>query len=143
MGFQAQLLALATSRLGEAMSLKTLLKLARANHLVKFFQWRVWRNGLPIAHDALGVNDLACQHGRCVHRERQNVHSFLAAINFHVCACGLVVHASGGFLGQPVIQNTPKTSDVARFFNPVQIQVVSAGVNGVNLGPIGLGRTAC
>ena len=143
MGFQAQLLALAASRLGETMSLKTLLKLARANHLVKFFQWRVWRNGLPISHDALRVNDLAFQHGRCVHRERQNVHSFLAAINFHVRACGLVVHTSGSFLRHPVIQKTPKTSDVARFFNPIHIQVVSAGVNGVNLGPIGLGRTAC
>jgi hypothetical protein len=60
-----------------------------------------------------------------VHGERQNVHRFLAAINFHVRACGLVVHTSGGFLRHPVIQNTPKTSDVARFFNPVQIQVVS------------------
>ena len=118
-------------------------KLACTNRFVQFFQRRVWRNGLPIAHDALRVNDFTFQHGRCVHRERQNVHSFLAAINFHVRACGLVVHASGGFLGQPVIQNTPKTSDVARFFNPVQIEVVSTGVEGVNLGPIGLGRTAC
>ena len=123
------------------MSLKTQLKLARTNRFVKFFQRRIWRNGLPIAHDALRVNDFTCKHGRCVHRERQNMHGFLPAINFHVRACGLVVHTSGGFLRQPVIQNAPKTSDVARFFNPVQIQVVSAGVNGVNLGPIGLGRT--
>ena len=125
------------------MSLKTKFKLSGANHFVKFFQWCVWRNGLPIAHDALCVNDFPFEHGRCVHRERQNVHRFLTAINFHVRACGLVVHTSGGFLRHPVIQNTPKTSDVARFFNPVQIQVVSTGVNGINLGPIGLGRTTC
>ena len=119
------------------MSLKTQLKLARTNRFVKFFQRRIWRNGLPIAHDALRVNDFTCQHGSCVHRKRQNVHGFLAAINFHVRACRLVVHASGGFLGQPVIQNTPKTTDVARFFNGTHIQVVSAGIDGVKFGPIG------
>ena len=114
-----------------------LFKLARANHSVKFFQGCIWRNGLPIAHDALRVNDFTSQHGPSVHGERQNVHRFLAAINFHVRACRLIVHASGCFLRQPVIQNTPKTSDVARFFNRIQIQVVSAGFNGVKLGPIG------
>ena len=114
-----------------------LFKLARTNHSVKFFQRGVWRNGLPIAHDALRVNDFTSQHGPSVHGERQNVHRFLAAINFHVRACGLVVHTSGGFLRQPVIQNTPKTSDVARFFNRIQIQVVRAGFNGVKLRPIG------
>jgi len=119
-----------------------LFKLARANHSVKFFQGCIWRNGLPIAHDALRVNDFTSQHGPSVHGEGQNVHRFLAAINFHVRASRLVVHASGGFLRQPVIQNTPKTSDVARFFNRIQIQVVSAGFNGVKLGPIGFDRAA-
>ena len=119
-----------------------LFKLARANHSVKFFQGCIWRNGLPIAHDALSVNDFTSQHGPRVHGERQNVYRFLAAINFHVRASRLVVHASGGFLRQPVIQNTPKTSDVARFFNRIQIQVVSAGFNGVKLGPIGFDRAA-
>ena len=114
-----------------------LFKLARTNHSVKFFQRGVWRNGLPIAHDALRVNDFTPQHGPSVHGERQNVHRFLAAINFHVRACGLVVHTSGGFLRQPVIQNTPKASDVARFLNCTQIQVVRACVDGVKLGPIG------
>ena len=114
-----------------------LFKLARTNHLVKFFQRSVWRNRLPIAHDALRVNDFTCQHGPSVHGERQNVHRFLAAINFHVRACRLVVHTSGGFLRQPVIQNTPKTSDVSRFFNCIQIQVVRACLDGVKLGPIG------
>ena len=120
-----------------------LFKSARANHPVKFFQRCVWRNRLPIAHDALRVNDFTCQHGPCVHREGQNVHRFLPAINFHVRASRLVVHTSGGFLRQPVIQNTPKTPDVARFFYRIQIQVVSAGFNGVKLGPISLGATTC
>ena len=124
------------------MSLMPKRTLARANHSVKFFQGCIWRNGLPIAHDALRVNDFTSQHGPSVHGEGQNVHRFLAAINFHVRACRLVVHASGGFLRQPVIQNTPKTSDVARFFNRIQIQVVSAGFNGVKLGPIGFDRAA-
>ena len=112
-------------------------QLARAHHSVKFFQRGVWRNRLPIAHDALRVNDFSCQHGPCVHRKRQDVHGFLTAINFHVRACRLVVHASRGFLRQPVIQNTPKTSDVARFFNRVHVQVVRACFDRVKLGPIG------
>ena len=102
--------------------------LARTNYFVQFFQRCVWRDGLPIAHHALRVNHFACQHRRAVHRERQNVHRFLTAINFHVGARGLVGHASGGLLGQLVVQNAPKASDVARFFNRVDVQVVCTGV---------------
>jgi len=102
--------------------------LARTDYFVQFFQRCVWGDGLPIAHHALRVNHLTCQHRRAMHRERQNVHRFLTAINFHVGARGLVGHASGGFLGQPVVQNAPKASDVARFFDCVDIQVVSTGV---------------
>ena len=117
---------------------KRFFELTGTDQFVKFFQGCVGRNRLPIAHDALRVNDFAGQHGGTVHRERQDVHRFLAAINFHVRAGGLVGHTSGSFLGQFVIQNAPKASDVARFFNRIHIQVVSAGVVRVHLGPVGV-----
>ena len=112
-------------------------KLTRTNYFVKFFKWRVWWNRLPITHDALCVNNVTRQHGASVHGKGQNMYGFLAAINFHVRAGGLIRQASRSFLRPLVIQNTPKAANVSRFFYRIGVDVISARVVRANLGPIG------
>jgi hypothetical protein len=114
---------------------------ARANQLVEFFQGRIWRNRLPIAHHALRVDYLSRQHGARVHRERQDEHGFLTAINVHVRACRLVCQTTCGFLWRFVIQHTPENTRIPRSLNLVGLDVVSAGIIGVNLCPVGVGST--
>ena len=114
---------------------------ACANQLVKFFQGRIGRNRLPIAHDPLRINDLARQHGAGVHGERKNVYRFLTAFNFHVRACRLVRQTARGFLWRFVIEHAPKTAHVARALHLVGFNVVSTGIVGVNLCPVGVGST--
>jgi len=116
--------------------------LASANQLVKFFQGCVWRNRLPIAHHALRVHHLACQHWARVHGKRQNVHGFLATFNFHVGARRLIRQTASGFLRRFVIQHAPKTAHVARAFYLVGFDVVGTCIVRVNLGPIGMGTAS-
>ena len=98
----------------------------------------VGRYGLPLAHDALRVNDFAGQHGATVHRELQNMHHLFAAIHFHVRACGHKISAALCFLGRFVIEQTPERPDVARFFNGACIDVNRARIVGDYFLPFGM-----
>ena len=103
----------------------------------------VGRDGLPLAHDALRVNDFAGQHGATVHRELQNMHHLFAAIHFHVRACGHKISAALCFLGRFVIEQTPERPDVARFFNGARVDVNRARIVGDYFLPFGMCGIGC
>ena len=61
-------------------------------------QGRVGWNGLPLAHDALRVNNFTGQHGATVHGKLQNMHQLFAAVHFHVRTCRNKISTALGFL---------------------------------------------
>ncbi len=104
------------------------------------YQRCVGRDGLPLAHHALRVNDFAGQHGATVHRELQNVNHLLATIHFHVRACGHKISATLCFLGRFVIEQAPERPHIARFFDGARVDVNRARIVGDHFLPF---RMSC
>lgn len=103
-------------------------------------QGRVGWNCLPFAHDPLGVNDFARQHGPAVHRKLQNVNHLLATIHLHVRACGYKVSTALRFLGRFVIQQTPERADIARLLDVGVINVDRARIVVEHFLPLRMGK---
>ena len=97
----------------------------------------VGRDGLPLAHHALRIDNFAGQHGATVHRELQNMHHLLAAIHFHVRACRHKIGAALCFLGRFVIEQAPERPDVACFFNGARVDIDRARIVGDYFLPFG------
>ena len=116
------------------------LSLTLADELENIYQWRIWRNGLPFAHHALRVDNLASQHGATVHRKLQNVNNLFSAIHFHVRACRHIKSATLGFLWRFVIKHTPKRPHTALLFHGGIVNVNDARIGACYLLPFGLGR---
>ncbi|MEY3062980.1 MAG: hypothetical protein RI994_2232 [Pseudomonadota bacterium] len=57
-----------------------------ADKFKKRNQGGVGRNSLPLAHDALRVNNFTSEHGATVHGKLQNMYQLFAAVHFHVSA---------------------------------------------------------
>ncbi len=114
-------------------------RLFAANKFVQSHQGRVGRNGLPLAHDTLRVDNFTGEHGAAVHGKLQNVNHFFAAIHLHVRARRHKEGTSLCLLGCSVIEQTPERSDGAIAFNGAIIDINNAGIGGGYFLPFGLG----
>jgi len=101
-----------------------------ANKFVQCDQGRVGWNGLPLAHDALRVNNFTGQHGATVHGKLQNMHKLFAAVHFHVSARRHKVGAALSFLGGSVIEQAPERTNGAVSFDGTVVDVNNTGIGG-------------
>jgi len=108
-----------------------------ANKFVKCDQGRVGWNGLPLAHDALRVNNFTGQHGATVHGKLQNMHKLFAAVHFHVSARRHKVGAALSFLGGSVIEQAPERTNGAVSFDGTVVDINNAGIGGGHPLPFG------
>ena len=122
--------------MGAAMNL--LACLFAANKFVQCDQGRVGWNGLPLAHDALRVNNFTGQHGATVHGKLQNVNQLFAAVHFHVSARRHKVGAALGFLGRSVIEQAPERTNGAISFDGAVVDINNAGIGGGHPLPFGM-----
>jgi hypothetical protein len=111
-----------------------------ANKFVQCDQGRVGWNGLPLAHDALRVNNFTGQHGATVHGKLQNMHQLFAAIHFHVGACRHKVGAALSFLGRSVIEQAPERANGAISFDGAIVDINNAGIGGSHPLPFSVSR---
>ena len=111
-----------------------------ANKFVQCDQGRVGWNGLPLAHDALRVNNFTGQHGATVHGKLQNVHHFFAAIHFHVCSSRYKISTTLRLLWCSVIEQTPKRSNGAVSFDGAVVDINNAGIGASHPLPFSTGR---
>ena len=113
------------------------------NVLEQRHQRGVGRDGLPLAHHTLRVDDFAGQHGATVHRELQDVNHLLAAIHFHVRACGYKISAALRFLGRFVIEQTPERADIARLLDVGIVNVNRTRIVGQYFLPLSMRSMRC
>jgi hypothetical protein len=118
--------------------MKSAQTLFSANKAIDIDQWRIGRNTLPFAHDALRVNDFASQHGAGVHGKLQHVNHFFAAIHFHVGASRHIKSTALRFLRCFVIKQTPKRANGASSFDAGVFYVDGARIGGDDLLPFSL-----
>jgi hypothetical protein len=111
-----------------------------ANKFVKCDQGRVGWNGLPLAHDALRVNNFTGQHGATVHGKLQNMHQLFAAVHFHVGARRHKVGAALSLLGRSVIEQAPERTNGAISFDGAIVDINNAGIGGSHPLPFGVSR---
>ena len=123
--------------MGTAMNLRACLFIA--NKFVQCDQGRVGWNGLPLAHDALRVNNFTGQHGATVHGKLQNMHQLFAAVHFHVSARRHKVGAALGFLRRSVIEQAPERTNGAISFDGAVVDINNAGIGGGHPLPFGTG----
>ena len=125
--------------MGEAVSCLKLF----TNKIEQGHQGRVGRNGLPLAHDTLRVNDFARQHRAAVHGELQDVNGRFAAVHFHVRACRNKISTALRFLGRFVIEQTPERPNIAGSFDVGRVDVNRARVVGEHFLPLSMCRLRC
>jgi len=133
--FFQQIQALASSRMGATMNL--LARLSAANKFVQCDQRRVGWNGLPLAHDALRVNNFTSEHGATVHGKLQNMHQLFAAVHFHVSARRHKESAALSLLRRSVIEQAPERTNRAVSLNGAVVDINNAGIGGGHLLPFG------
>ncbi len=126
--FFKPLQALVAGRMGAAMNL--LACLFTANKFVQCDQGRVGWNGLPLAHDALRVNNFTGQHGATVHGKLQNMHQLFAAVHFHVGARRHKEGAALSLLRRSVIEQAPERTNGAISFDGAVVDINNAGIGG-------------
>jgi len=100
-----------------------------ANKFVQCDQGRVGWNGLPLAHDALRVNNFTGQHGATVHGKLQYMHQLFAAVHFHVGARRHKVGAALSFLGRSVIEQAPERTNGTISFDGAVVDINNAGIS--------------
>jgi len=110
-----------------------------ANKFVQCDQGRVGWNGLPLAHDALRVNNFTGQHGATVHGKLQNMHQLFAAVHFHVSARRHKEGAALSLLRRSVVEQTPERTNGAISFDGAVVDINSAGIGGGHPLPFGTG----
>ena len=101
-----------------------------ADKFEKSDQGRVGGNGLPFAHDALRVNNFACEHGAAVHGKLQNVNHFFAAVHFHVRAGGHKESTALRLLRRSVIEQAPKRTNGPVALDGAVVDINNAGIGG-------------
>jgi len=109
-----------------------------ANKFVQCDQGRVGWNGLPLAHDALRVNNFTGQHGATVHGKLQNMHQLFAAIHFHVSARRHKECAALSLLRRSVIEQTPERTNRAISLDGAVVDINNAGIGGGHPLPFGM-----
>ena len=110
-----------------------------ADKFKKRNQGGVGGNGLPLAHDALRVNNFTGQHGATVHGKLQNMHQLFAAIHFHVSARRHKEGAALSLLRRSVIEQTPERTNRAISLNGAVVDINNAGIGGGHPLPFGTG----
>ena len=110
--------------------MKQFQKLFAANKAIDTDQGCVGWNALPFAHNTLGVNDFAGQHGAGVHGKLQDVDRLFTAVHFHVRASRHIKSTTLRFLGRSVIEQTPKRSNGTVSFDAVIVNVDGARIGG-------------
>jgi hypothetical protein len=110
-----------------------------ANKFEECDQGRVGWNSLPLAHDALRVNNFTGQHGATVHGKLQNMHQLFAAIHFHVSARRHKECAALSLLRRSVIEQTPERTNRAISLNGAVVDINNAGIGGGHPLPFGTG----
>ena len=110
-----------------------------ANKFVQCDQGRVGWNGLPLAHDALRVNNFTGQHGATVHGKLQNMHQFFAAVHFHVSARRHKESAALSLLRRSVIEQAPERTNRAISFDGAVVDINNAGIGASHPLPFGAG----
>ena len=110
-----------------------------ANKFEECDQGRVGWNGLPLAHDALRVNNFTGQHGATVHGKLQNMHQLFAAVHFHVGACRHKEGAALSLLRRSVIEQTPERTNGAISFDGAVVDINNARIGSGNPLPFGTG----
>ena len=111
-----------------------------ANKFEECDQGRVGWNGLPLAHDALRVNNFTGQHGATVHGKLQNMHQLFAAVHFHVSARRHKESAALSLLRRSVIEQAPEGTNGAISFDGAVVDINNAGIGGGHPLPFGTGR---
>ena len=109
-----------------------------ADKFKKRNQGGVGGNGLPLAHDALRVNNFAREHGPAVHGKLQNMHQLFAAVHFHVSARRHKVGAALGFLRRSVIEQAPERTNGAISLDGAVVDINNAGIGGGHPLPFGM-----
>ena len=110
-----------------------------ANKFEECDQGRVGWNGLPLAHDALRVNNFTGQHGATVHGKLQNMHQLFAAVHFHVGACRHKEGAALSLLRRSVIKQSPERTNGAISFDGAVVDINNARIGSGNPLPFGTG----
>ena len=108
-----------------------------ANKFVECDQGRVGWNGLPLAHDALRVNNFTGQHGATVHGKLQYMHQLFAAVHFHVSARRHKERAALSLLRRSVIEQTPERTNRAISLYGAVVDINNAGIGGGHPLPFG------
>ena len=108
-----------------------------ANKFVQCDQGRVGWNGLPLAHDALRVNNFTGQHGATVHGKLQNMHQLFAAVHFHVSARRHKESAALSLLRCSVIEQAPERTNRAISFDGAVVDINNAGIGASHPLPFG------
>ena len=122
--------------MGTAMNLLACLFIA--NKFVQCDQGRVGWNGLPLAHDALRVNNFTGQHGATVHGKLQNMHQLFAAVHFHVSARRHKESAALSLLRRSVIEQAPEGTNGAISFDGAVVDINNTGIGGGHPLPFGI-----
>ncbi len=110
-----------------------------ANKFEECDQGRVGWNSLPLAHDALRVNNFTGQHGATVHGKLQNMHQLFAAVHFHVGACRHKEGAALSLLRRSVIKQSPERTSGAISFDGAVVDINNARICSGNPLPFGTG----
>ena len=124
--------------MGAAMNL--IACLFAADKFKKRNQGGVGGNGLPLAHDALRVNNFAREHGPAVHGKLQNMHQLFAAVHFHVGARRHKIGAALSLLRRSVIEQAPERTNGAISFDGTVVDINNAGIGGSHPLPFGVSR---
>ena len=109
-----------------------------ADKFKKRNQWGVGRNSLPLAHDALRVNNFTSEHGATVHGKLQNMHQLFAAVHFHVSARRHKESAALSLLRRSVIEQAPERTNGAISFDGAVVDINNAGIGGGHPLPFGM-----
>jgi len=109
-----------------------------ADKFKKRNQGGVGGNGLPLAHDALRVNNFAREHGPAVHGKLQNMHQLFAAVHFHVGARRHKIGAALSLLRRSVIEQAPKRTNGAISLDGAVVDINNAGIGGGHPLPFGM-----
>ena len=123
--------------MGAAMNL--IACLFAADKFKKRNQGGVGGNGLPLAHDALRVNNFAREHGPAVHGKLQNMHQLFAAVHFHVGARRHKIGAALSLLRRSVIEQAPERTNGAISLDGAVVDINNAGIGGGHPLPFGTG----
>ena len=108
-----------------------------ANKFVQCDQGRVGWNGLPLAHDALRVNNFTGQHGATVHGKLQNMNQLFAAVHFHVSARRHKESAALSLLRCSVIEQAPERTNWAISFDGAVVDINNTGIGASHPLPFG------